>query len=55
MNIWELLNTNDFLTEAAKREVFYKKSCSYKFRNILRKTPVLELLFDKVAKTGVFL
>ena len=30
-------------------EVFYKKSCSQKFPNIHRKTPVLESLFQKVA------
>ena len=30
-------------------EVFYKKSCSEKCRNILRKTPALESLFNKVA------
>ena len=30
-------------------KVFYKKSCSYKFRNIHRKTPVLESLFNKVS------
>ena len=31
-------------------EVFCKKSCSLKFRNIYRKTPVLdESLFNKVA------
>ena len=28
-------------------EVFYKKSCSYKFRNIYRKTPAMELQFIK--------
>ena len=31
-------------------KVFYKKGCSKKFRNIHRKTPVLESLFNKVAK-----
>ena len=30
-------------------EVFYKKSWSRKFKNINRKTPVLESLFNKVA------
>ena len=30
-------------------EVFCKKRCSKKFRNIHRKIPVLESLFDKVA------
>ena len=30
-------------------EVLYKKNCSKAFRNIHRKTPVLESLFDKVA------
>ena len=30
-------------------KVFYKKSCSSKFRNIHRKTPVLDSLFNKVA------
>ena len=29
------------------RRCFFKKSCSYKFRNIHRKTPVLEFLFNK--------
>ena len=28
-------------------EVFYEKSCSQNFRNICRKTPVLEPLFNK--------
>ena len=30
-------------------EMFYKKSYSYIFRSIHRKTPVLESLFNKVA------
>ena len=30
-------------------EVFCKKRCPWKFRNIHRKTPVLESLFNKVA------
>ena len=30
-------------------EVFYKKNCFYKFRNIHRKTTVFESLFNKVA------
>ena len=30
-------------------EVFFKKRCSLKLRNIFRKTPVLESLFNKVA------
>ena len=29
--------------------MFHKKTCSYKFRNIHRKTPVLESLVNKVA------
>ena len=37
---------NSYLQEP---KVFYKKSCSSKFRNIHRKTPVLECLFKKVA------
>ena len=38
-------------------EVFYRKSCSKKFRNIHRKTPVLESPFDRLAgfKTCNFL
>ena len=34
-------------------EVFYRKSCSYKFRNIHRKTPSLETLFNTVASAGL--
>ena len=30
-------------------EKFYKKSCSLKFRNIHRKTPLLETNFNEVA------
>ena len=30
--------------------MFYKKSCSYKFRNIYRKTPALELVLIKFIK-----
>ena len=30
-------------------EVFYQKNCSSKFRNIQRKTPELESLFNKAA------
>ena len=30
-------------------EVFRKKRCSHKFGNILKKAPVLESLFNKVA------
>ena len=33
-------------------EVFYKKSCFWKFRNIYRKTPVLESFFDNFIKKG---
>ena len=43
-----LLKLNGMITEAAK-EVFYKNSCSYKFRKTHIKTPVPESLFNKVA------
>ena len=33
--------------------MFYKKSCSWKFRNIYRKTPVLASLFSKETSTQV--
>ena len=36
-------------TEKQPPKVFYKKSCSEKFRKIHRKTPLLESLFNKVA------
>ena len=35
-----------FETKEQPLEVFYKRSCSQKFRNIHRKTPVLESLFN---------
>ena len=35
-------------TEKQPPKVFYKKSCSEKFRKIHRKTPLLESLFNKV-------
>ena len=36
------------------QEVFYDKNCSEKFRNIQRKAPVLESIFNKVAGLKVF-
>ena len=36
-------------------EVFYKKSCSKKFRSIHRKTPVLEVLFSCRPRLGTLL
>ena len=41
---WQLNDQNE------PPEVFYKKSCSYKFRNIYRKTPALELVLIKFIK-----
>ena len=50
-----------------EQKVFHKKNCSYKFRNIHRKTPVLEsflikmqafrpaTLLKRVSNTGIFL
>ena len=35
--------------------MFYKRSCSQKFCNIHRKTPVLESVFNKVAGVQVYL
>ena len=37
------------ISEAATREVFFRKSCSWKIHRFHRKTPMLESLFDKVA------
>ena len=43
-----MLFTSRFLQKQSPG-AFYKKSSPYKFRNIYRKTPVLESLFNKVA------
>ena len=39
-----------YLNRSSHRRCSIKKSCSKKFRNIHRKTPVLESLFNKVAE-----
>ena len=43
-----MLFTSRFLQKQSPG-AFYKKSSPYKFRNIHRKTPVLESLFNKVS------
>ena len=38
-----------YIIQKSPQEAFYRKSCSWKFRNIHTKTSVLESLFNKVA------
>ena len=46
-------STDDIVGAETATESVLLKSCSEKFRNIRRKTPALESLFDKVAGLGL--
>ena len=45
--------TKPLIFQKQPPEVFYKKVVLKNFRNIHRKTPVLESLFNKVASLGL--